>query len=426
MGLNQSRGWRIVQFDRLKAPPEWLAAVVYVFAFAYIVFVIGLGLIALPKLGLDVVFGNVGSPPQVKGEGSGGSPLTVFFTVLVALIGGPVVIWRVVSAHTQAQAALHQAQAALRQADIAQEGHYTDLFTKAVEQLGATREVKRYVDVAKGDTTERELVTVTEPNLEVRLGAIYALDRIARDSERDHWPIMEVLCAYVRNPQNCGEPAATSAGADWYFWLGTIKEPRVDIQAAFTVIGQRPPERIVFETEGSLRLNLAGANLQRAQLSKGKFANANLAEARLESAALDEANLEGASLDEAHLQGARLDGAHLEGASVYLASLVGVWLSGAHLEGARLNGAHLEGAMLSEAHLQGARLDGAHLEGARLDGAHLEGAVLFRADLSEVRGLDPDQLASAVGDDTTTLPEGMQRPANWIKMGPAQVPIRFR
>src|SRR3982751_6161439 len=39
------------------------------------------------------------------------------------------------------------------------------------------------------------------PNLEVRLGAIYALERIPRDSERDHWPIMEVLCAYVRNPE---------------------------------------------------------------------------------------------------------------------------------------------------------------------------------------------------------------------------------
>ncbi len=35
-------------------------------------------------------------------------------------------------------------------------------------------------------------------NLEVRLGGIYALERIARDSPKDHWTIMEVLTAYVR------------------------------------------------------------------------------------------------------------------------------------------------------------------------------------------------------------------------------------
>jgi hypothetical protein len=33
---------------------------------------------------------------------------------------------------------------------------------------------------------------------ETRLGGIYALERIAKDSEADHWPIMEILTAYVR------------------------------------------------------------------------------------------------------------------------------------------------------------------------------------------------------------------------------------
>src|SRR3954471_6413642 len=34
--------------------------------------------------------------------------------------------------------------------------------------------------------------------LAARLGGIYALERIARESKRDHWPIMETLTAYVR------------------------------------------------------------------------------------------------------------------------------------------------------------------------------------------------------------------------------------
>ena len=37
-----------------------------------------------------------------------------------------------------------------------------------------------------------------EQEVKVRLGGIYALERIANQSERDYWPIMEVLTAYVR------------------------------------------------------------------------------------------------------------------------------------------------------------------------------------------------------------------------------------
>jgi len=66
-----------------------------------------------------------------------------------------------------------------RNIKLVQEGQITDRFTKAIEQLGA-------VD-ASG-----------KKKLEVRLGGIYALERIANQSERDHWPIVEVLTAYVR------------------------------------------------------------------------------------------------------------------------------------------------------------------------------------------------------------------------------------
>jgi hypothetical protein len=221
----------------------------------------------------------------------------------------------------------------------------------------------------------------------VRLGAIYALDRIARDSERDHWPIMEVLCAYVRNPQNCGEPTPRPDDAEplsdkFQSWFNAIRKPRVDIQAALSVIGQRPKERVAFETERELKLDLSGANLQRAQVT-GMFARADLSET--------------------HLEGASLDAAHLERAS----------LEGAHLEMALLDAAHLEGATLDGAHLEGATLAAAHLEDASLLTAHLEGAILFDADLSKTSGLRPDDLARTLGDATTTLPEGMQRPTNW-------------
>ena len=49
----------------------------------------------------------------------------------------------------------------------------TDRYTKAIEQLGSDK-------------------------LDVRIGGIYALERIARDSARDHPTVMEVLTAFIR------------------------------------------------------------------------------------------------------------------------------------------------------------------------------------------------------------------------------------
>jgi uncharacterized protein YjbI with pentapeptide repeats len=57
--------------------------------------------------------------------------------------------------------------------ETTQQGQITERFTKAIEQLG-------------------------NDNLAIRLGGIYALERIARDSAYDHWAVMEVLTAYVR------------------------------------------------------------------------------------------------------------------------------------------------------------------------------------------------------------------------------------
>jgi hypothetical protein len=55
---------------------------------------------------------------------------------LGGVVGGPFLVWRTFIAH--------------QQTDIAREGHYTSLFTKAVEQLGATRESKSFDHVDDG------------------------------------------------------------------------------------------------------------------------------------------------------------------------------------------------------------------------------------------------------------------------------------
>ena len=69
---------------------------------------------------------------------------------------------------------------------VAEEGHITDRFTKAIAQLG-------------------------DGNMAIRLGGIYALERIAKDSKKDHGPIMEVLTAYVRENAPRQEEAPQTA-----------------------------------------------------------------------------------------------------------------------------------------------------------------------------------------------------------------------
>ena len=65
---------------------------------------------------------------------------------------------------------------------ISQETSRAEQFTRAIEQLGATH-----------DDENRTA------NIEVRLGGIYTLERLAKTSpEIYHWTIMEVLTGYVR------------------------------------------------------------------------------------------------------------------------------------------------------------------------------------------------------------------------------------
>jgi hypothetical protein len=67
-----------------------------------------------------------------------------------------------------------------RTLQVNREGQVTERFTQAIDQLG------------KIDNEGNQL-------LEVRLGGIYALERMARESEENHWPIMEILTAYFRH-----------------------------------------------------------------------------------------------------------------------------------------------------------------------------------------------------------------------------------
>ncbi len=274
-------------------------------------------------------------------------------------------------------------RAAERTIQISMEGQITERFTRAIAQLG-------------------------DPKLEVRLGGIYALERIARDSPRDHWTIMDVLTAYVRNNAPWKEearPAQPSPGAAAAAQAGAESspaaaiKPRTDIQAILTVIGRRPEKARKEERKNDHGLDLSGTNLRGADLTNAHLERVNLRDAHVGGANFRDAHLERASLLKAHLTMTLLHFAHLDGANLWYAHLEGAFLSDAHLKGADLLYARLEGAILVNAHLEGAFLSNARLDGAFLSNAHLEGATL-----RGVTGLTRRQLASAFTDVHTILP----------------------
>ncbi len=212
---------------------------------------------------------------------------------------------------------------------LTEQGQVTDRYTKAIEQLGSDK-------------------------LDVRIGGIYALERVAADSMRDYPTIMEVLCAFIRVHSH--ELRTEAAGeVD-----PRGPKPRSDIQAALTVIGRRNPEH---DEPGAWSTCLLRTSLERRWASRtsltlsssGRTSRAMLAGADLSGANLNEANLEMTFFTNANLTGAYLNGANLTSASSgFYANLIG-----AKLEGANLTRAHLTDAVLTDASLDGADLTGA-------------------------------------------------------------------
>lgn len=236
--------------------------------------------------------------------------------------------------------------------------------------------------------------------LDVRLGGLYALERIAVDSPDDQRTIVEVLSAYVREhvrPQLTPDPAAPVE----------VRRLPTDVQTALAILWRLPLHGNVARADLT-RADLTGADLTRAQLD-----GVDLREANLTGARLDRANLTGARLDNADLTGADLIEAHLDRADLTRADLTRARLGRADLSRAVLIGARLTGADLADADLAEAQLRGADLSRADLTGANLAHARLDGVDMREAVGLEEGQVRVALGDVGTRLPAGVRRPESW-------------
>jgi Pentapeptide repeats (8 copies) len=200
----------------------------------------------------------------------------------------------------------------------------TDRYTKAIEQLGSNK-------------------------LDVRIGAIYALERIARDSARDHPTVMEVLAAFIREHSREQWPEPEPGGQ------AQERSTRPDVQAALTAVGRRDARHdIRFRRIDLSRANLPGASLPFANLAVADLRGADLTGADLTGADLSGANLTRANLSRANLESTHLDFADLIGADLTSAYGGSAILTDANLTGADLTGAYI-GDDLSHANLTRAK-----------------------------------------------------------------------
>jgi len=309
---------------------------------------------------------------------------------------------------------------------IAQQGQITNRFTAAINNLGSNSE-------------------------DVRLGGIYALQRIMLDSARDHPAIVSVLSAYARRHARVPASGFVKERQSIAESLESPVRPSTDVQAVLSVLadrsadhdkqagldlrrtdlrgaevfgrGQTPKSRAAFRAAdfngADLRhstfygVDLRNAGFFQSNLAAARFDHVDLSHASMESVDLTRttiwhANLTRADLNYAKLHEAQLDwGVNLTKANLLTANLTDALLDDANLSNAALIGANLRGASLTDANLHGARLSNVDQEAlsdefgwyidkngslskADLTGADLTNADLRGVDLTEATLIDAD------------------------------------
>jgi Pentapeptide repeats (8 copies) len=256
--------------------------------------------------------------PAVASASDTASQTSVIVAIIVAAIGAlATFIVGLLNFRIQRQGQEWQRSQGTRQLELTRSAQMTDRFTRAIEQLGSGSKA-------------------------VRIGGIFALERIARDSMEDDSAtytiksIAYTLATFVRESQPAAEIRESS-----YIPMLKIRAP--DVQAAMTVLCRSPlcDDRVNASdaelrnlNRTDLRLDLSQTDLRRASLSGARLDGVNLWGTRLEGANLRRANLRCAGLSDAHV--GRLspkDRNYKYGADMSNANLAGAYLN--NVEGLR-------------------------------------------------------------------------------------------
>jgi uncharacterized protein YjbI with pentapeptide repeats len=249
---------------------------------------------------------------------------------------------------------------------------------------------------------------------------------------------MEVLCAYLRNVQNTGkaiEPSEQEYEEQDISWYYNVPPPRVDVQAAISVIGRRPPERIAHEAERGLLLDLSYANLQNVQFdgnfSGAKFSGANLTGTRFTRCEFKGDEFEPAAADFitfSHCKFLQLEMTFTkevirwsaDGCS-FVRAMFATDLSACNFwecdfSNASFPTTKIRHTRFSKCNLTGASFEHVIFENCSITASNLSKTDFSGADLVSVRGLNSATLESTIGNEETSLPKGIRRPSAWPEL----------
>jgi len=281
--------------------------------------------------------------------------------VIGGIIAGLLAVWR-------SRVAESQADAAQRQVEMAERGLLNERYQRGAEMLGS--------DV-----------------LSVRLGGIYALQRLAEEYPTQfHVQVLQLFCAFAQHPVEDTQIDETVDQAQ-------APQLRRDVQAIMTAISACHARQLELKKQVRYRMDLRGANLSGVKLDQQDLSGAELSGT----------NMSHASLWNANLSNAELNNTDLTHANLWDANLVRAELNKANLSDALLADADLSEAWLSDANLSRAHLDGTNLSGtifevedrnpAPAGKSTQSGMILFTDQIvSPASGLTQDQLDTACAD----------------------------
>lgn len=319
----------------------------------------------------------------------------------------------------------------------------------------------------------------TQPNIEVRVGAILSMERIAQDSTRhdqgrDHVRIMEILCAYIREnspvslakfgdfpSNNFGDVLEKKANIQPSSWIDELERPRSDIQLAITVIGRRSTAQIKVERHhndgksAGYTLDLSHTQLRKVDFERLDFSRARFFKSCMEGLYCQDAdfsecnfryaNLTGANANRVNLSDAKLEAADLSYAILKESTLRNCELSHTHFVRSKLRNAEIQflgntgGTQVNRAYFNYSDLRGSLIQGDLMGvifnfskigddktSADAKGIRFKNAKLGEEKNLlgqlhteisYPEKLLSlAFGDSTVSLPNGLSRPEHWPRI----------
>ena len=187
--------------------------------------------------------------------------LGAFAAAFVGLYGLYLANRRAHALEQQAKAQLNQSRALLDQTRLSEQTQITDPFARAIEGIGNKSKA-------------------------VRMGAIYALERIAQDSERDFTTIFSTLNSFVRD--NVGRRSHTPDDAQ----VDSSNRPGIDTEAATIVLERLINSDMAESLTVSFReLDLRGLEMVKMDFRRFDFSNADLSGSKLSSCNFGEIRL---------------------------------------------------------------------------------------------------------------------------------------